>query len=114
MPRSGSWNRKSVTGPGRLRLWVLALPMLVGLVCASSAAQAATGHDFDPVLSLRGNCSTSALDEVPDPGLCPIPPGVPGVDHPPKAFEQPCGVATDLHGDIYVASAGAGNGGGLE
>jgi DNA-binding beta-propeller fold protein YncE len=81
---------------------------------APTPALAVEEHSFDPVLSLRGDCSTSALDEVPDPGLCPIPPGIPGVDHPPKAFEQPCGVATDLYGDIYVASAGAGNGEGRE
>jgi hypothetical protein len=36
------------------------------------------------------------------------------VDHPPKRFEQPCGTATDPHGDIYVASAGAGLGEGTE
>jgi hypothetical protein len=77
-------------------------------------AQATEKHVFDPVLSLTGNCATSALDEVPDPGLCPMPPGVPGVDHPLKKFDQPCGSAVDRHGDIYVASAASGNGEGTE
>jgi hypothetical protein len=33
-----------------------------------------------------------------------MPPGVAGVDHPPKAFDEPCGTATDRHGDVYVSS----------
>jgi hypothetical protein len=80
------------------------------MALAPAPASAVEAHSFDPALSLRGDCSTSAFDEVPDPGLCPIPPGVAGIDHPPNAFEQPCGVATDSHGDIYVASAGLGTG----
>ncbi len=91
--------------------WPLALfACVAGLALAAAPALAVEEHSFDPVLSLRGDCSTSALDEVPDPGLCPMPPGLSGVDHPPKAFEQPCGVTTDSHGDIYLASAGLGNG----
>ena len=28
-----------------------------------------------------------------------------GVDHPPKAFNEPCGTAVDRHGDVYVSSS---------
>jgi hypothetical protein len=87
-----------------------ALPALAALLALTLAApaQATTEHTFDPLLSLRGNCSTSATDEVPDPGLCP---GTPSVDHPPKAFEEPCGTAVDRHGDIYVSNAVLGSNG---
>ncbi|HWA52618.1 MAG TPA: hypothetical protein VG816_00450 [Solirubrobacterales bacterium] len=54
------------------------------------------------MLSLTGDCSTSSSDSVPDPGPCP---GTPGTDHPPRAFDNPCGVAVDRYGDIYVASS---------
>jgi hypothetical protein len=80
-------------------------------------AAAAPGHLFDAQLSLAGDCSTSVRDEVPDPGLCPMPPGVPGIDHPVLPFDQPCGTAVDSHGDVYVASAaqgGAGTGGRID
>jgi len=68
-----------------------------------ASALAAASYVFEPTLSLTGNCKTSALDEVPDPGLCPIPPGVPGVDHPSAGFKSPS-VTTDTYGDIYVAN----------
>ncbi len=80
---------------------LLALGALLALAFAAAPAQAVEQHILDPALTLRGDCATNALDEIPDPGLCP---GVAGVDHPPKAFERPCGVTTDRHGYIYVAS----------
>jgi len=64
---------------------------------ATSAASAAQVHTVDPVLSLTGGTGTSSLDPVPDPGPT----------HPAKPFENPCGVATDDYGDIYLASAPA-------
>ncbi|HET8814026.1 MAG TPA: hypothetical protein VFM51_03635 [Solirubrobacterales bacterium] len=74
---------------------------------AVPTALAAEGERvFDPELSLTGDCSTSAIDEVPDPGLCPIPPGVAGVDHPLEKFDDPRAVATDFHGNIYVGVFG--------
>lgn len=79
----------------------MSLPLFT--IAFPSSSQAATEHVFDPVLSLRGDCSVSPLDEVRDPGLCP---GAPGVDHPEKSFTEPCGTAVDRFGDIYVASAG--------
>jgi hypothetical protein len=78
--------------------------VFLAVVALGSPARsfAASEHSFDPGLSLRGDCKVSALDTVSDPGPCP---GIPGVDHPPIAFEQPCGAAVDAHGDIYVANA---------
>jgi hypothetical protein len=80
---------------------------IVALVCFCGIfpreATAAEAHAFDPVLSLTGDCSTSVLDPVPDPGPCP---GTAGVDHPKAPFDNPAGVATDYYGDIYVASPG--------
>ena len=81
-----------------------AIIVIVGvLLTAAASAHAAGSYVFEPTLSLTGNCSTSSKDPVPDPGLCPIPPGVPGVDHPSAKFESPS-VTTDAYGDIYVAS----------
>jgi hypothetical protein len=78
-----------------------------------TGAFAAETHAFDPDLSLTGDCSSSPFtvaDTVPDPGLCPIPPGIvwpnPGAEHPKAAFDSPAAVATDSYGDIYVASPG--------
>jgi hypothetical protein len=34
--------------------------------------------------------------------------GDPGVSHPAKPFNDPCGVATDRYGDVYVANGAAG------
>jgi hypothetical protein len=65
-----------------------------------SVARAAETHAFDPVLSLTGNCATSTVDAVPDPGC-------PGGIHPTLGgFIAPTSVATDSHGDIYVVSYG--------
>ncbi len=83
-----------------------ALCAVLFLLCLTAApAQAVTEHAFDPVLSLGGNCTTSPLDQVPDPGSCP---GIPGTSHPTEGFDQPCGAAVDSHGDIYVSSAALG------
>jgi hypothetical protein len=76
------------------------------LIARGGVAIAAETHTFDPVLSLTGDCSTALIDPVADPGLCPMPPGVPGVDHPNQAFSSPRAVATDSYGNVYVASFG--------
>lgn len=85
-----------------------------GFAAAIAMPQAAVGaesHAFNPKLSLTGDCGTSGLDPIPDPGLCPMPPGVPGVDHPPAAFKLPKSIATDSYGNIFVASYGSEEGG---
>jgi hypothetical protein len=87
-----------------LALWAAGL---VGL----GQAQAAGTHSFDATLSLTGDCSTSAVDLVADPGC-------PGGSHPPAiwscteagdcsgAFSGPSSIATDEYGNVYVASFG--------
>lgn len=95
------------------RLVRLGLAVVV-LLCAPAASAWASEFSFDATLSLTGNCVTSSADSVPDPGLCPMPPGVAGVDHPALPFTRPEGVATDGFGDIYVSSYGKSSEGGKE
>lgn len=84
-----------------------ALPVGLALAIAAPSAFAAEAHEFNARLSLTGNCSVSPVDEVPDPGVCPMPPGVPGVDHPPNPFSSPRRIATDSYGNMFVASFGS-------
>jgi hypothetical protein len=93
--------------PARLLAAIACLAALALLPATARAAEEET-HVFDATLSLTGSCSESAtIDPVPDPGVCPMPPGVPGVDHPEKPFTQHGAVAVDLYGNRFVASAGA-------
>jgi hypothetical protein len=82
------------------------LVVAISLFCLISAASAsaAASYVFEPTLSLTGGCTTSPLDEVPDPGPCP---GTPGVDHPSASFKNPS-VTTDAYGDLYVISGAEG------
>lgn len=79
-----------------------ALCVLVGLLAFAPAAQAE--RVFDPSLSLIGGCKAETLDPVEDPGCPTTTP--PSSAHPPSVFAKPTAVATDLHGDIFVASLG--------
>jgi hypothetical protein len=89
-----------------LVLLVSTIALLTCLAPTSALAAVEETHVFDPTLSLTGDCSTATVDTVADPGTCPIPPGVPGVDHPNAAFKVPKGVAVDAYGNRYVASYG--------
>jgi hypothetical protein len=89
---------------GLLRLLSLFCVAIALLAAGASQASAAETHIFDETLSLTGDCSTSLLDQIPDPGICPMPPGVAGVDHPSTPFQE-TSVAVDTYGDLYVASA---------
>ncbi len=77
----------------------------VVLVLGPPQARAVDGHLFEANLSLIGGCGVSEVDPVPDPGC-------PGGSHPPKVFDNVCGTAVDVHGNIYVASSAVGNGSG--
>lgn len=80
--------------------------ILVGAVAfmgpASAPARAADRHVIDQMLSLTGDCATSEVDPVPDPGCVGEPPEYPS--YKPNVFKNPCGTATDSHGYVYVAS----------
>jgi hypothetical protein len=82
----------------RISRYLLAAALLLCLA-APAARAAEEPHVFDEALSLTGDCSTGTLDMVPDPGC-------PGGVHPSEAFASPSSIATDPHGDIYVASRG--------
>jgi hypothetical protein len=63
-------------------------------------------HVFDAELSLTGGCAVSTSDPIPDPGLCPMPPGVAGVDHPTAPFLINPGSAVDSEGYVYMSNIG--------
>src|SRR5690348_263212 len=91
----------------RFLLSAAALLALVGST-APLVRAAASNRVLDPRLSLIGGCLESGevdtLDPVEDPG-CPTTP--PPAEHPPSGvFANPSAVATDVHGDIFVASRG--------
>jgi len=90
-------------GRGVIRKSFLACLVGLGLIAAAgpSAALADELHNFNPWLSLTGGCITYASDPIVDPD-CPYPPETP----PGGPFLRPTGVATDSHGNLYVASFG--------
>src|SRR6478735_369483 len=88
------------------RRTLVALSVGLALAIPASAASAEGAHEFNARLSLTGSCSVFPTDEVPDPGVCPMPPGVPGVDHPLSPFSNPRRLATDSYGDMFVDSFG--------
>jgi hypothetical protein len=96
------------------RLAKLAVALFALALTWQPASAWASEWSFNAPLSLTGNCSTSPADPTADPGLCPMPPGVAGIDHPSLPFTRPEGVATDSFGDIYVSSFGNSAAGGAE
>lgn len=86
----------------RAAAWMAAVGLLF-MMSLGGTALAQESRVLDPTLSLTGNCSTSSVDPVEDPGC-------PGGTHPPSgAFSFPDSITTDAYGDIYVASRGAGD-----
>jgi hypothetical protein len=64
-------------------------------------AAASIPYQFEPELSLTGDCTTATIDPIPDPS-CPYAPSPAG---PTGRFDDPRSVQTDAYGDVYVASA---------
>jgi hypothetical protein len=79
---------------------IAALFTMACLVAAPLAFAAEEPYEYDPLLSLVGNCDTSAVDMLPDPGC-------PDGTHPPSGhFSRPAGVTIDSYGNEYVAVRG--------
>lgn len=75
------------------------LAFLAASTLTAGPARAATvggEHVFDPALSLTGGTGVSKIDPIPDPGET----------HPNEPFKHPNHLATDSHGDLYVANKG--------
>ncbi|HEX3040907.1 MAG TPA: hypothetical protein VHP56_02305 [Solirubrobacterales bacterium] len=89
----------------RLALPLTAAAMALAALVLSPVADAADGERvFDPQLSLTGGCKVETLDPVEDPGCTTTPPLS---AHPPSGFfADPRAVATDIYGNIFVASFG--------
>src|SRR4051794_28896018 len=96
----GAGSFRSLRRLGSSRGWAVAVivaAFLAQLLLAQGALAAPKNHTFSALLSLTGGTDTSAkLDPVPDPGNV----------HPPLPFKEPCGLAIDNQGDVYVASFG--------
>lgn len=76
---------------------VIVAAFFAQLLFAPGVLAAPKNHTFSALLSLTGGTETSPkLDPVPDPGS----------EHPPLPFKEPCGLAIDSYGDVYVASFG--------
>jgi ribosomal protein S11 len=77
------------------------------LLMIAAPAGAAVLHEFDPQLSLTGDCSSGPStppDTVPDPDCSGEPLEYPPAPARPTPFNNSCGVATDAEGYIYVAN----------
>jgi hypothetical protein len=91
--------------------WAKALLFGLLTICvissAAGSASAAETHFFDATLSLTGNCTTEAVDPVPDPPVADCSEG----PHPAGGgFDLPHAVATDFYGNIYVITGREGEG----
>jgi hypothetical protein len=81
----------------RKALVLLGTVLMLGVVTVPAHALAPP-YQFEPTLSLTGDCSTVFPDDTPDPGC-------PGGEHPPSGrFDDPRSVAIDAYGNEYVAS----------
>lgn len=82
---------------------LLAILCLAVLAAFASAAEAPP-YELNADLSLTGDCTTSLLDPVADPG-CPYSPPPAG---PSGRFSEPRSVAVDAYGNLYVANFAGG------
>src|SRR4051794_11241427 len=77
-----------------------ALLALATFVAAAPARAAEHPPTLDPALSLIGDCTTAAIDPVPDPS-CPY---APAPDGPSGKFDEPRVISIDPTGNEYVFS----------
>lgn len=91
----------------------LALALALAMACLGLFAASATAAEFpytlNKALSLTGDCSTSAADDVPDPDCAGEPPAYPPPpDRPVGRFDRPFSITVDDWGNVYVASRSSG------
>lgn len=95
----------------RRTLWGMLALLCFGVASIPASAAELPPYSLNAELSLTGDCSTSALDPIPDPGCPYLPP--PG--GPSGRFAEPRSVAFDSFGNEYVASyANLGEGGRID
>jgi hypothetical protein len=80
------------------------------LFAAAPVSAAEPPYEFDPTLSLTGNCATGVVDPVPDPSCEGEPPAYPPPPNGPSGrFNESRAIAVDTFGDVYVASWASSN-----
>ena len=92
---------------------VVALGLLFVALSAGQAGAAEFPYIFDPGLSLKGDCTTAAIDMVPDPSCEGEPPKYPAPPNgPSSSFTEPRAIAVDGFGNEYVLGYTEGGGSG--
>jgi len=81
------------------------LLLAVASLMVSTASAAEPPYESDPTFSLIGNCTTLAVDPIPDPS-CPYSAPPAG---PTGQFTEPRAMAIDQYGNQYVASFAGGD-----
>jgi len=80
----------------KLSIPISILLLVVALLATSAAAQAEVTKFYNEAHSLTGDCSTTSVDTVPDPGC-------PGSPPPTEAkLTEPTTVSVNADGDVYV------------
>jgi hypothetical protein len=89
----------------KVRAAMLAFAVVAAWAAGSAAAAELPPPDFEPVLSLRGDCLAETVDPVPDPSCAGEPLAYPPPPGGPSArFNESRAIAIDPYGNEYVAS----------
>lgn len=90
---------------GIVQLIVASILLFASAVVTTSASALEPPYEFDPTLSLTGDCATTPFDPVPDPSCNGQPLAYPPPPNGPVApFDEPRAIAIDAFGNEYVAS----------